>query len=122
MDQDIAPPLPRSAGKALLAGGVAALLASACCLGPLVLVLLGVSGAWISRLVALGPYQPLFMAASVVALTFAARQIWRPATSCTTGQFCALPRVSRVYKIVFGLVVLLLVAALGFPPIAPLFY
>lgn len=122
MDENVAPSPPRSAGKALLAGGLAALLASACCLGPLVLVLLGISGAWISRLVALEPYQPFFMAASIVALAFAGRQIWRPASSCTPDQLCAAPRISRVYKMFFALVVLLLIAALGFPLIAPLFY
>jgi len=34
----------------LAAGGIAAILASTCCLGPLVLVLLGFSGAWIGNL------------------------------------------------------------------------
>ena len=51
----------------LLAGGVAALLASACCLGPLVLVVLGFSGAWIGNLTALEPYRPWFLAAALVA-------------------------------------------------------
>jgi mercuric ion transport protein len=32
------------------AGALAALLASSCCLGPLVLLRLGVSGAWIGNL------------------------------------------------------------------------
>ena len=35
---------------ALFAGGLAAFLASTCCLGPLVLVALGFSGAWIGNL------------------------------------------------------------------------
>ena len=122
MNGNLPAPPPPSAGKALLAGGLAALLASACCLGPLVLVLLGISGAWISQLVALEPYQPLFMAASVVALVFAGRQIWRPANECSPGQFCASPRVSRAYKLTFALVLLLLVTALLFPLIAPFFY
>ena len=113
---------PPSAGKALLAGGLAALLASACCLGPLVLVLLGISGAWISQLVALEPYQPLFMAVSVVSLGFAGRRIWRPAAECSPGRFCASPGVSRAYKMIFGLVLMLLVIALAFPLIAPFFY
>jgi len=46
---------------ALLTGGLAAILASTCCLGPLVLITLGVSGAWISNLTLLEPYQPLFI-------------------------------------------------------------
>ena len=55
---------------ALLAGGLAAILASTCCLGPLVLLLLGFSGAWIGNLTALEPYRPMFVAAAVVAYAF----------------------------------------------------
>lgn len=109
-------------GKALLAGGLAALFASACCLGPLVLIMVGISGTWISHLAALEPFQPLFMGASLVALFFAARKIWRPATACEAGQVCAIPGVNRTYKLLFGVVVLLLVAAMGFPLIARWFY
>ena len=54
----------------LAAGGVAALLASACCLGPLVLITLGVSGAWISNLAALEPYRPLFIGVALVAMFY----------------------------------------------------
>lgn len=121
MNIDPALPTPASGGKALLAGGLAALLASACCLGPLVLVLAGVSGAWIGNLAAFQPYQPLFIAASVIALFYAWRQIWRPA-HCSSGQACAMPRIKRGYKILFGLVVLLLTVASGFPFVAPWFY
>lgn len=39
---------------------VAAVAASVCCLGPLVLLALGVSGAWASSLRALEPYRPTF--------------------------------------------------------------
>jgi mercuric ion transport protein len=39
--------------SALLTGGLAAILASTCCLGPLLLVMLGFSGAWIGNLTAL---------------------------------------------------------------------
>lgn len=42
---------------ALFAGGLAAILASTCCLGPLILVALGFSGAWIGNLTALEPYR-----------------------------------------------------------------
>jgi mercuric ion transport protein len=59
----------------LLAGGLAAVLASTCCLGPLVLVTLDFSGAWIGNLTALEPYRPLFIGAALVALFFAWRRI-----------------------------------------------
>ena len=112
----------RSGRGALLAGGLTAILASTCCLGPLVLITLGVSGAWISNLTLLEPYRPLFIGAAVVALIFAYRRIWRPATTCEPGQVCALPPVNRSYKALFWIVVALVVLALGFPLIAPWFY
>ena len=113
---------PADVRGALFAGGVAALLASACCLGPLVLLALGISGAWIANLSALEPYRPLFIAVSGVALFFAWRRIWRPAAACAPGELCALPQVRRGYKLLFGGVALLLSIALAFPYLAPLFY
>jgi len=107
---------------ALLTGGLAAILASTCCLGPLVLITLGVSGAWISNLTLLEPYRPIFIGAAVVALFFAYRRIWRPAAACAPGQSCAQPSVNRSYKALFWIVVALVIVALGFPLIAPWFY
>lgn len=59
---------PQNGRGALFAGGLAAILASTCCLGPLVLVALGFSGAWIGNLTVLEPYRPLFIGAALVAL------------------------------------------------------
>ena len=106
----------------LLAGALAALLASTCCLGPLVLLGLGISGAWIANLAALEPWQPLFIAVAVSSLVLAARRIWRRAPACEPGEVCAVPRVKRGYRLLFGGVVLLVLLALAFPWFAPLFY
>ena len=111
-----------SGSGALLAGGIAAILASTCCLGPLALITLGVSGAWISNLTMLEPYQPFFAGAAVIALLLAWRRIWRPTAACQPGQVCAIPQVNRTYKVLFGIVVVLVIVALGFPFIAPSFY
>lgn len=107
---------------ALLAGGLAAILASTCCLGPLLLITLGVSGAWISNLTLLEPYRPFFISVALVALFFAYRRIWRPVAACAPGQVCALPQVKRSYQAWFWIVVALVIVALGFPLIAPWFY
>ena len=61
---------PKTGRGALATGGVAAILASTCCLGPLVLVALGFSGAWIGNLTLLEPYRPLFIGAALTALFF----------------------------------------------------
>lgn len=116
-------PVPsRAGGGALFAGGVAAILASVCCLGPLVLLMLGISGAWIGNLTRLEPYRPLFVGAALVALYFAHRRIFRPAADCEPGEICAVPAVNRAYRILFWVVVALLAVALAYPLIAPLFY
>lgn len=106
----------------LAAGGLAAILASACCLGPLLLVSLGLSGAWIGNLTKLEPYRPFFLAAALVAMFFAWRRIYRPAAVCEPGEVCAIPQVRRTYKILFWIVAALVLIALGFPYVLPWFY
>ncbi|MEX2327202.1 MAG: mercuric ion transporter MerT [Pseudomonadales bacterium] len=106
----------------LAVGGIAALLASACCLGPLVLIVLGVSGAWIGNLTALEPYRPLFVGVALVAMFFAWRRIFRPAEQCQPGEVCAVPRVRVAYKVIFWMVSMLVLIALVFPYVLPLFY
>jgi len=107
---------------ALFAGGLAAILASTCCLGPLILVTVGVSGAWISNLTLLEPYRPFFIGVALLALFFAGRRIFRPAQACKAGEVCAVPAVRNTYKVLFWIVSALVLVAVGFPDVAPLFY
>lgn len=112
----------KSQSLTLAAGGLAALLASACCLGPLVLVSIGLGGAWISNLTALEPYRPLFIGVALVALFFARRRIDRPAVECKSGEVCAQPQNKRAYRGLFWTVVALVLVAFILPYLAPLFY
>ncbi|WFE77282.1 mercuric transporter MerT family protein [Roseinatronobacter sp. S2] len=108
----------------LAAGGVlGAFLASACCIGPLVLLMLGISGAWISTLTALEPYKPIF---AVIALGFIAagfRQVYfRKPTVCEPGSYCARPSSARITKTALWAALILVVAALSIDWWAPLLY
>jgi mercuric ion transport protein len=107
---------------ALLTGALAAIIASTCCLGPLILLSLGFSGAWIGNLTVLEPYRPLFIVAALAALFFAWRRIFRPSSACKPGEVCAIPQVQTTYKLIFWLVVVLVVVALAFPYVVPFFY
>ena len=93
---------------ALLVGGLAAILASTCC--------------WIGNLTRLEPYRPFFIAAALVALFFAGWRIFRPAQACGPGEICAVPRTRKIYKVVFGIVSLLVLIALVFPYVVKFFY
>ena len=107
---------------ALVVGGLSAILASTCCLGPLVLITLGFSGAWIANLTVLEPYRPIFIGAALIALFLAGRLIWRPATACAPGTVCAMPQVKTSYKRLFWIVAVLVLVTLVFPYVMPLFY
>jgi mercuric ion transport protein len=110
---------PEKGSAALVVGGIAVLL---CCLGPLVLVALGFSGAWIANLTVLEPYRPIFIGAALIALFFAYRRIFRTAQTCKPGAVCAVPEVRRAYKVTFWVVAALVLVALAFPYILPLLY
>lgn len=112
----------KSGHGALAAGGIAAILASTCCLGPLVLVALGFSGAWIGNLTRLEPYRPLFLGVALVAMYLAWRRIFRPARVCSPGDVCAIPQVKTAYKVIFWIVAGLVLVALAFPYVLQLFY
>ncbi len=115
-------PGSKGARGALFAGGLAAILASTCCLGPLILLSLGISGAWISNLTLLEPFRPYFIGAALIALFLAYRRLFRPASACTSGEVCAISQVNLAYKLLFWMVTALIVVALSFPYVAPLFY
>jgi mercuric ion transport protein len=112
----------RAGSGALFLGGLSAILASTCCLGPLILVALGLSGAWIGNLTRLEPYRPFFIAAALIALFFAGRHIFRSAQTCNPGEVCAIPKTRRIYRVLFVTVCVLVVIALAFPYVVKLFY
>lgn len=112
-------------GRWPLVGGVAAAVAaSLCCIGPLVLVMLGIGGAWAANLAVLEPFRPYFLGAAIIFLFLAWKKIYLApaAAACTPGSLCAIPQTNRIYKALFWIVVTLVALALLFPYIAPLFY
>src|SRR5215831_20790947 len=79
--------------KLVAAGGVlGAIAASSCCIAPLVLFSLGISGAWIGNLTALAPYQPYFIAATLACLGYGYWLVYRRKNvGCSEGATCAKP-------------------------------
>lgn len=117
------PDAPRvSAAASLVAGAAAAIGASACCAGPLVLVLLGVGGAWGSRLVALEPYQPYFIAAALAFFGFAYYRLYIQPSRCAPGEACAVPQTRKRQRALFWAISALALALMSTPLYAPLFY
>jgi mercuric ion transport protein len=98
-----------------------ALLASTCCVLPLVLVLVGITGAWMSNLAVLKPVTPVFIGLALVALAWAGYLVFRPAQVCAPAdRACATTR--PVMRRVFIGSALFIALLLLFPLIAPVFY
>lgn len=106
----------------LVVSGLASVLASACCLGPLVLVSVGVGGAWVANLHVLEPYRPAFLTVALVSLFFAWKRIYRSEAECDPGEICDFPQTKHIYKIVIWAVAVMALVALTFPYLEPLFY
>src|SRR5258708_15468367 len=107
----------------IAAGGLlGALAASSCCILPLMLFGLGVSGAWIGNFTRLAPYQPWFIAATMAFLGYGYWLVYRSSkVACADGEVCARPLPNRIVKTGLILATILVVAALAFDFLAPLF-
>lgn len=109
------------AQKLAAAGGIAgALLASSCCILPVVLFSLGIGGAWIGHFTRLAPYQPYFIAAT---LAFIGTGYWlvRRASkrACAADAACSRPLPNIVVKAALVVATVVVLAAWAFDYLAP---
>jgi mercuric ion transport protein len=111
-----------NAKGSLVAGVVAAIAASVCCVGPLVLLMLGIGGAWIGNLTAFESYRPLFIGLTLLFLGLAFRKLYLVPQACAPGTPCADPGTARRQRMIFWWVSALLLGLLAVPWLAPLFY
>ena len=107
--------------SSLVAGVLAAIGASVCCVGPLVLLTLGIGGAWIANLTALEPMRPWFIAATLIFLGLAFRRLYLQPQVCEPGATCAEPLVLKRQRAIFWVVALAVLALLATPRLAPFF-
>jgi mercuric ion transport protein len=99
----------------LLVAALAAVGASVCCVVPLLLVLMGVSGAWIANLTALDAWRPWFSAATLLCLGLAFRSLYGPASRCRTDGECVDPAVLRRRRRWLWVATILIMLLLMFP-------
>jgi len=110
-------------GQTLMAAGglLGALAASSCCILPVALFSLGIGGAWIGNLTQLAPYQPYFLAATLLCLGGGYWLVRRASKrACGAGEACAGPLPNWLVKGIIMIATVLIVAAIGFDLLAPL--
>ena len=113
---------PATAKGTLIVGLLAGITASACCAGPLVLLMLGVSGSWISNFSALEPYRPIFSGIAVVFLWLAYRKIYRIPQACSTEAACATQQGQRTQRILFWVIAMIIALSILFPWYGPVLF
>ena len=104
-------------------GGVLGAIAmSSCCILPLTLFSIGVTGAWIGNLAALYPYKLYFLIPTAGFLAGGFYLIYRnpKADACEADGSCAAPISNQINKAVLWGATVLTLAALAFPYYAPL--
>jgi mercuric ion transport protein len=109
--------------KLALAGGMrAGIGASPCCVGPYLLLSLGIGGAWIGHFTALEPYRPVFIGLTVLFLGVPFRKLYLVPQSCAGEDNRVADRTRHVQRILFWIFVPLSLGLVAGPWILPLFY
>jgi len=92
---------PAAENASIAAGVLAAIGASTCCVLPLVLVSIGLGGAWIAQLREMERFFPLFVGIALAAFGYAFYRLYLRPAPCAAGEACALPTTRRRQRIAF---------------------
>lgn len=110
------------AGGSLVVAVLAAIGASVCCVLPLVFVVLGIGGAWISAVTHVEVLRPIAIGLTLLCLSIAFWKLYITPKTCAIDKPCAQPKVLQRQRLIFWVVTLLILALIGFPWLVPLFY
>ncbi|MEX2489627.1 MAG: mercuric transporter MerT family protein [Pseudomonadales bacterium] len=125
MDETLDQDMPKTARQRLFVTGslIGALLTSSCCIAPLLLVTLGISGVWVGNLTVLAPYKLYFLAITALLL---AGSFWfvyfRPKKTCSATGYCDRPMVGRISQALLWVATLLVLLSATVNVWAPFFY
>lgn len=108
--------------QTMMASVLAGIGASLCCVAPLVLLSLGLGGAWVANLTAFEPVRPVFMGLALLFIGLSFRKLYLTTPICEPGKLCADDKVIHKQRLIFWGVTIPLLGLLAFPWFAPLFY
>jgi len=108
--------------QVLIVGVLAGIGASLCCVAPLVLLSLGLSGTWLAYLTAFEPVRPVFLVFALLFVGLAFRKLYLIPPACEGGKPCSDGETIYRQRVIFWVVTIPLLGLLAFPWVAPLFY
>jgi mercuric ion transport protein len=104
-----------------IGAALAAIGASVCCVGPLLLLSLGIGGAWMSTLTSMESVRPFFILLTFVLIVLGYRKLYVLPENCEVGTACALSDEKHKQRMVFWVGSTLVLLLLAFPWFAPIF-
>ena len=108
--------------RATLIGGLlAGIGASACCVGPFLLLTLGVSGSWIGNLTAMTEYRPYLIGLTLLFMGLAFRKLYLVPQNCEIDTPCASPGYIKNQRLIFWAISIFVLLMITFPYYAPYF-
>ncbi len=103
----------------LIGSIIAGIAASTCCIGPLVLLTLGVSGSWIGNLSAMEPFRPYLIGVTLILLGLAFRKLYLVPQACAVDAPCSTSSNLRKQRITFWIVSVFVLIVMSFPWYGP---
>nr|WP_036250293.1 mercuric transporter MerT family protein [Methylobacter sp. BBA5.1] len=100
---------------------LAAVGASVCCVGPLLLLSLGIGGAWMSAFTSMETVRPYFIILTLIFIGLGYRKLYMIPESCEAGKACASSEVKHKQRMMFWSGSALILLLLAFPWYAPIF-
>ena len=98
-----------------IGAALAAIGASVCCVGPLLLLSLGIGGAWMSTLTSMETVRPFFFIITLIFIGLGYRKLYLIPENCEEGQTCAVPEVKQRQRMIFWIGSVLILLLLAFP-------
>ena len=112
----------KSASVSMVAAVIATAVASLCCIAPLILLALGVSGVWISTLTQWELLRPIGVIVAIIFLILAYWKLYTAPKQCANTKSCAAPLILRRQRQIFWVIVTVVILLLAFPWYAFMFY
>ncbi len=94
---------------------LAAIGASACCVGPLLLLSLGFGGAWMSTLTSMETVRPIFFVLTLLFIWMGFMKLYLSEDNCQESRICVSSQVQKNQKIIFWVGTILILLLLAFP-------
>ncbi len=103
-----------------IGAALAAIGASACCVLPLLLLSLGIGGAWMSTLTSMTTARPFLFALALLFIWMAFMKLYLSKAACEDEALCVNPQVLAKQRCIFWIISVMIMGLLSFPWYAPL--